>query len=136
MGENRTTKPVYIALGSTQEPRLIVRESLAELASALASANAPAQVTAIYNSNGSLLRAASPFSESQSDWVQACIEPTPAMQATDEDTRNFYARVAAVVAELGARAANIASGDQELERSGAADDTACTCFWCWVGVQC
>jgi hypothetical protein len=133
MAESRTTKPVYIALGGSQHPRLVVRESLAELASTLTSVDAPAEATAIYNSNGSLLRAAAPFSESQPDWFKAAVEPATPLQATDEDTKMFYARAAAVCAALAARMADVASGEQELLLSG--DDTRCTCIWCWVGVQ-
>lgn len=133
MPEPRTS-PVFIALGSPVDPFLVVDGDPSRLVGALKSVDGSRDAVGVFDSDGFRLGAASEDPTALLSSVRS-EENSPA-PVPDEETRQFYARVASVLAALASEAASIASGDRKLLDSGPPLSTRCSCFWCHFGIQC
>ena len=133
MPEPRTS-PVFVALGSPADPFLVVDADPSRLVGALESVDGSRDSVTVFDSDGFRLGAASEDPTGLLSSVRS-EEGVPA-PVPDADTRQFYARVASVLAALASEAASIASGDRRLADSGPPLSTRCSCFWCHFGIQC
>ncbi|HEY2667284.1 MAG TPA: hypothetical protein VGK51_10630 [Actinomycetota bacterium] len=133
MPEPRTS-PVFIALGSPANPFLIVDQDPARLVRALESIDGSRDAVTVFDSDGFPIGAASEDPTALLSSVRT-EEGSPA-PVPDADTKQFYARVASVLAALASEAASIASGDRKLLDTGLPLAARCSCFWCHFGVQC
>ena len=127
MPSSQTSDSLFIALGTSQLPYLVVREEIAEIDEALREVHAPDDSVTIYDGNGSVYP--SSFSRYPKAGQIRNVDNGNG-DDSDEKIRKFYAHAAAVLSALASQMADIASGMQVVEIG---ENGSCRCKWCLLG---